>query len=82
MALVASYELLQVKVAQKSVHLVGRFWEDGRVESARTLSPQLDNCICRICQRNYFGTLDSDENLQFTEDLDGIFWLVSVNFSS
>lgn len=82
MALVASYEPLQVKVAQKSVHLVGRCWEDSRVGSTRTLSPQLDNCTGRICLINYFGTLDSDENLQVTEDSDGIFWLIVVNFSS
>lgn len=82
MALVASYEPLQVKVAQKSLHLVGRFWDDGRVGSTGTLFPQLDNCTGRICPINYFGTLDSDENLQVTEDSDGIFWLIVVKFSS
>lgn len=83
MALAACYEPLQVNRAQKSVHAMGGgFWEDGRVESTKNLSPQLDNGTGRICLINYFGTLDSDESLHLLEDMDSIFWLISVNFSS
>lgn len=46
---------------------------------APRISPHLDNnCTGKIYLINCFGTLDSDEGLQLPEDLDSVFWLISV----
>lgn len=57
--------------------------EDDRISSTRNLHPHPNNWTEKVCQYNYFETMESIQGLQLPgENLEGKLQLISVNVSA